>query len=244
MTPPTTTRVRRTATSDAVLAAACDLAREAVLAVAPADHVGEHVGFQSDSDRLGTHRFAVRAPGYRGWEWAVTVARPPRARVATVDEVVMLPGVEALVAPAWVPWSLRLAPGDLGPGDVLPTPQDDPRLAPGWSALDDLAAAADEPPLRPAGWEFGIGRPRVLSVIGREEAAERWWAGDFGPASAMARAAPASCTTCGFLLPIGGPLGQAFGVCANGMSPADGRTVSLEYGCGAHSEVSAERPRT
>jgi hypothetical protein len=52
----------------------------------------------------------------------------------------------------------------------------------------------------------------------------------------MAKAAPASCTSCGFLMPIGGLLGQAFGVCANPFG-ADGSVVSLEYGCGAHSSV-------
>jgi hypothetical protein len=32
-------------------------------------------------------------------------------------------------------------------------------------------------------------------------------------------------------------MGQLFAVCANEMSPADGRVVTLTYGCGAHSEV-------
>jgi hypothetical protein len=35
---------------------------------------------------------------------------------------------------------------------------------------------------------------------------------------------------------IGGSLGQAFGLCANAFG-ADGRVVSLNYGCGAHSSV-------
>jgi hypothetical protein len=174
----------------------------------------------------------------------VTVARAPRARAATVDEVALLPGAEALVAPPWIPWSERVAPGDLGVGDVLPTPDDDPRLAPGWSGLDDLAAASDEPGLRPTGWELGIGRRRVLSVEGRDGAADRWLRGDTGPGTAMARSAPGSCATCGFLLPVGGPTGSAFGVCANGMSPADGRVVSLAFGCGAHSEADPDRPRS
>ena len=183
------------------------------------------------------------APGYRGWEWAVTLARAPRARTATVDEVVLLPGHDALLAPAWVPWSQRVAPGDLGVGDVLPTHEDDERLAPGWSGLDDLAAAADEPGLRPVGWELGLGRRRVLSREGRDDAVSRWLDGATGPDAPMARSAPSPCSTCGFLLPIGGPTGSAFGVCANGMSPADGRVVSLVYGCGAHSEGATDRPR-
>lgn len=32
-------------------------------------------------------------------------------------------------------------------------------------------------------------------------------------------------------------LRQAFGVCANEFAPADGRVVSLAYGCGGHSEA-------
>ena len=238
-----TPRTRRSAPLDTIGRDALDLARTAVTDLAPAEHVGEHLGAVAEDDRVVTHRFVCLAPGYRGWHWAVTVARAPRARSATVDEVVLLPGPDALVAPQWVPWSDRIAPGDLGPGDVLPTTDDDPRLAPGWSGLDDLAAASDEPGLRPSGWELGIGRRRVLSPEGRDDAATRWWSGETGPETPMARSAPDSCATCGFLMPIGGPTGSAFGVCANVMSPADGRVVALRYGCGAHSEA-ADRVRT
>ena len=235
-------RARRPAV-DAVCRDAVELARASASSIAPAEHVGEHLGVVAEDERVVTHRFGCEAPGYRGWEWAVTVARAPRARTATVDEIALLPGPDALVAPPWVPWSDRVAPGDLGVGDLLPTPDDDPRLSPGWSGLDDLAAASDEPGLRPTGWELGIGRRRVLSPEGRDDATARWLKGDTGPQSAMARNAPGSCATCGFLLPIGGPTGSAFGVCANGMSPADGRVVSLAYGCGAHSEAAPEQAR-
>ena len=37
-------------------------------------------------------------------------------------------------------------------------------------------------------------------------------------------------------------MGQLFAVCANEMSPADGRVVTLTYGCGAHSEVMVAPP--
>jgi hypothetical protein len=53
----------------------------------------------------------------------------------------------------------------------------------------------------------------------------------------MARSAPATCGSCGFYQQIKGSLGAAFGVCANELTPADGRVVHVEYGCGAHSEV-------
>ncbi len=228
---------------DAVLgnAAAVDLARAAALEVAPAAQVGEHVGVVADADPdIATHRFACTNTAYAGWHWSVTVVRVPGAETATVSEVVLLPGDGALLAPAWVPWNERVRPGDLGPGDLHPTAPDDPRLEPGYTGSDFLEEL-DDPAypgvvLRPEQWELGLGRERVLSVLGRDLAVERWYEGDRGPASAMAKGAPASCTSCGFLLPIGGLVGQAFGVCANPFG-ADGSVVSLEYGCGAHSSV-------
>jgi hypothetical protein len=227
---------------DSVLAAAVDLARDAVLEIAPAEHVGEHVEAVAEADLLVTHFFACTSTAYRGWRWAVTVVRVEDAEVATVAEVVLLPGGEALLPPAWVPWHERVRPGDLSPGDLFPTEPDDPRLEPGYTGLDALEAddetASPVTPLRPEQWQLGLGRERVLSAYGRDLAAERWWDGEFGPDSPMAKAAPAPCTTCGFLLPMGGLVGQAFGVCANPFG-ADGRVVSLGYGCGAHSSVRA-----
>jgi hypothetical protein len=76
----------------------------------------------------------------------------------------------------------------------------------------------------------------VLSLIGRENAAERWYE-SFGPSSAMAQAAPANCSTCGFLTGLRGALSQAFGVCTNEYSPADGHVVAMDFGCGGHSEA-------
>ena len=88
--------------------------------------------------------------------------------------------------------------------------------------------------------EIGLGRVRVMSRFGRLESADRWQSGDFGPRSDMARSAPDHCGRCGFYLPLAGSLRAAFGVCGNEMSPADGRVVHVEYGCGAHSEVEVE----
>ena len=36
---------------------------------------------------------------------------------------------------------------------------------------------------------------------------------------------------------LAGPLAELFGVCANGNANDDGKVVSLDHGCGAHSEV-------
>jgi hypothetical protein len=243
-------------TPDDVLAAAVEQARAAAVDVAgnPAA-VGDHEGVTGEplvgdpaseavvpAEQLGavaTHSFAAALPGYVGWHWAVTVARVPGADSVTVDEVVLLPGEQALLAPAWVPWHERLRPGDLTVGDVLPTTEDDPRLVPAYLADDD---SADDPAGRVVAEEIGIGRERVLSVEGRAEAVERWRDGDFGPASAMARHAPGPCATCGFFLPLAGSLRMSIGACSNVYSPADGRVVTADYGCGAHSQASLEHP--
>lgn len=223
---------------DAALAGATALAHEAAITEAGSDVVGEHLEMFMEGERVATHLFVCTSPAYVGWRWAVTVTRAPRAKQVTVNDVVLLPGPDSIVAPAWVPWSERLQPGDLGVGDVLPTPADDPRLVPGyvdWESFVDPDGVS-----MPTGWEFGLGRERVLSPIGRDEAAERWFDGSHGPTSPMAQAVEVACLTCGFLMPMGGVFGQAFGVCANAMSPADGHIVALTFGCGAHSQIAAE----
>ena len=85
--------------------------------------------------------------------------------------------------------------------------------------------------------DAGLRPTRVLSAIGRDEAAVRWYTGEHGPSAALASAAPGSCLTCGFLVRLNGPLGRVFGVCANEFAPDDGRVVSVDHGCGAHSDA-------
>jgi hypothetical protein len=220
------------ARTDAVCAAAIDLARAAAVEVG-GEHVGDHLGVRAEADRLVTHRFAATQPGYRGWHWSVTVARAPRTKHVTVSEVALLPGGEAVLAPEWVPWSERLRPGDLGVGDLLPTAPDDDRLAPGYLLSDDEAVVEVDR-------ELGFGRVRVLSRLGREELAQRWYDSDAGPGAPLAKAAPGSCGTCGFYLPLAGSLRGLFGACGNLFAPDDGRVVSADHGCGAHSEALVE----
>jgi hypothetical protein len=227
---------------DAVLAEAVETARAALLEDVPAEHLGEHEGYDVEGERVLTHHFRATAPGYRGWRWSVTLTRASRQRQVTVNEVVLLPGPDALQPPPWVPWKERIRPGDLGPGDLLPTEEDDPRLVPGFLAGDELVDEdVDEQTVRAATYEVGLGRERVLSLEGRHEAAERWYAGSHGPDTPIAQASPAPCASCGFLVRIAGPLGRLFGVCANGYSPDDGRVVSFDHGCGAHSQVSLSK---
>ncbi|WP_324650544.1 DUF3027 domain-containing protein [Georgenia sp. H159] len=223
---------------EAVLAGAVDLAREVIVDDVGATQVGEHAGYVVEGPRVLTHVFESRTPGYRGWYWAVTLARPPRARTPTVVEVNHLPGEQAVLAPGWVPWADRLQPSDVGPTDELPYVGEDERLAAGYEASGE-----DADQLGPElAYEVGLGRERVLSAEGRSQAATRWYEGDRGPTAPSARAAGEPCSTCAFFLPLAGSLRQVFGVCANEWSPDDGAVVSLDHGCGAHSET-GERKR-
>jgi hypothetical protein len=277
---------------DDACAQAVELARGAAEEMAGGDRVGEHLGVTADGDRLVTHRFRCLDPAYRGWCWAVTVTRASRAKNVTVDESVLVPGDEAILAPDWVPWRERVLPGDLGVGDLLPAPPDDARLVPAaslegddgvadwgetaWAmpgtepedlvpvpsaepladGLDDLADGLESTVdaatelTGAAAVVLGTGtdgtaaggiedrppRARVLSAIGRDDTALRWYTSEHGPKTPLASAAPGLCSGCGFFVRLGGPLGRVFGVCANEYAPDDGRVVSLDHGCGAHSE--------
>jgi DUF3027 family protein len=222
---------------DAAAVAAVDAARAALLEEVDAADVGEHLGHLVEGERLVTHLFACERAGYLGWRWSVTVTRAPRQKVVTIDEIVLIPGAEAIVAPEWVPYRERIKPGDLSPGDLLPVDDDDPRLVPTYSFGDDPLDPDEKAQVRQVAQDLGLGRVRTLSPEGRELAAQRWYDGDGGPGSPLAQSAPDSCTTCGFLMRIAGPLSELFGVCANGDANDDGRVVSLDHGCGAHSEV-------
>lgn len=148
----------------------------------------------------------------------------------------MLPGEEAVTSVEWVPWAERVQAGDLGPGDLYPTPADDPRLTAGFTDV-----AADDDTLTLVS-ELGLGRERVMTIEGREVAAERWWEGDFGPSSEIAQAANHQCASCGYFVRLTGPLGLLFGACANAIAPGDGHVVAADYGCGAHSSVAMHTP--
>ena len=95
---------------------------------------GAYLGVTSEDEFAATHRFAADIPGYRGWQWAVVVAAGPEDTHATISELALLPGPDALVAPEWLPWDQRIRPGDLSVGDLLAPPAEDPRLVPGYVA--------------------------------------------------------------------------------------------------------------
>lgn len=217
-----------------------DFARQSAVDVGGVDSVGDFLGTTDDGDvaigALTSVHFACLQAGYRGWYWSVSVSGSNADGALAINDVVLLPGDDAIVAPGWTPYRERIRPGDLSPGDILPPEEDDIRLVPAWSAGDSQDTVD-----RYFAREVGLGREWVLSLAGRGLAADRWLDSDVGPSVPMAEQAPGKCVTCGFLLSLAGSLSDRFGVCANGMANADGRVVALGHGCGAHSQAKLSR---
>jgi hypothetical protein len=211
-----------------------ELARSAAIADAgSADLVGADVSVEIDDDgRVETYLFEAHLAGYKGWRWCVTIAVVDKKSEPTICDVVVLPGPDALLAPEWVAYRDRIQPGDVGVGDIVPSSLDDTRLVPSVHSL-----IADEELDAMQVFELGLGRARVMSIEGRDQASKRWYESDRGPQSPIAQAAPKPCSSCAFFLPIAGSLRASFGVCANAISPEDARVVSVDHGCGAHSEA-------
>ncbi len=94
---------------DRVIAAAVAEARATLIEAVAERFVGEYAGFLAEDTRVVSYLFTCTHPGYHGWYWSITVSRASRARSVTFNEIEMLPGAGALLAPRWVPWSERLA---------------------------------------------------------------------------------------------------------------------------------------
>lgn len=94
--------------ADAALLDQEPLARAALLEIADTASVGDLVGHRVHEEHVPTLLFECRLRGYAGWHWAATLARVDEQSLATVLEVELLPGDDAVVAPDWVPWSERL----------------------------------------------------------------------------------------------------------------------------------------
>ena len=124
--------------------------------------------------------------------------------------------------------------------DATEVPEETHRDA---SAPDDAqedaeSARTSEEDLDEAIQTFDLSRRHVMTPLGRSQTAKRWYEGPRGPKSLSTKTADGNpCSTCGFFIPLKGELNLLFGVCANKWSPDDGRVVSLDHGCGEHSEI-------
>ena len=222
--------------------AAVDPARAALLEEVDAADVGDHLGAVVEGERLATHLFACTRRGYAGWRWSVTVARAPRqktghrrrGRAAPRRRGDRRPAVGALprAHPARRPLARR-------PAARRPT------TTRGWSRRTPSATTRSTPTRRPR----SAASPRSSASAGSAPCRSRAAssppsAGTTAPAAPSPRSPrppPRRCRSCGFLVRIAGPMADSFGVCANGDANDDGRVVSFDHGCGAHSEVRLAR---
>lgn len=84
------------------------LARSAAVEAHGEKSVGNFVQKIEEQDAgVFTYLFESNLKGYPDWRISVTLFQDHK--VATVSEVLVVPGPNSLTAPAWVPWSERLA---------------------------------------------------------------------------------------------------------------------------------------
>ena len=232
------------------------IAKAVAIEVADEDNqVGDFVEAIDLGDDVTDFRFETRVRGYEGWQWSVTLYHDVELDHWTVNESSLVPTDRALRPPAWIPWKDRLEPSDLAVTDSIGTEPDDPRLEEGFRATDAGEGAPAETPemsetsetskedVEDAVEEFELSRRHVLTPLGRAQTAKRWYEGPRGPKSLSTKTADGNpCSTCGFFIPLKGELNLLFGVCANKWSPDDGRVVSVDHGCGEHSEIEPPEP--
>lgn len=232
------------------------IAKAVAIEVADEDNqVGDFVEAIDLGDDVTDFRFETRVRGYEGWQWSVTLYHDVELDHWTVNESSLVPTDKALRPPAWIPWKDRLEPTDLAVTDSIGTEPDDPRLEEGFRATDAGEGAPAETPemsetsetskedVEDAVEKFELSRRHVLTPLGRAQTAKRWYEGPRGPKSLSTKTADGNpCSTCGFFIPLKGELNLLFGVCANKWSPDDGRVVSVDHGCGEHSEIEPPEP--
>ena len=139
----------------------------------------EYLGATADDDVAVSAAFTAADRGYRGLVLVGDGGMSVRHRRGrTVSEVVLLPGEQALRAPAWVPWDQRIRPVTSAWATCWrPRPTN-----PAGARLRRFRRSGRQG----SGLRVGFGRVRVLSREGRDEAAQRWHDGPFGPDDAVA----------------------------------------------------------
>jgi hypothetical protein len=133
---------------DAFLAAAVDVARAAVEGITASSDIGAHIAAKSEGDRLVTHLFESKLPGYQGWQWYAVVTRNSRSKVVTVSELGLLPSADSILSPEWVPWAERVRPEDAQAVEEEQSPaaeSDTSRSADQEEVHEELDPEEDEP---------------------------------------------------------------------------------------------------
>ncbi|MBQ9687738.1 MAG: DUF3027 domain-containing protein [Aeriscardovia sp.] len=217
------------------------IARAATLTMAKEPQaIGDFLSRIQIDENVYEFRFVSMLSGYEGWQWAVTLYHDQELNEWTVNETVLIPTDDSILAPPWIPWRERLQPSDVTVTDALGTAPEDSRIEDGFvHTYVDRDMTEDE---KEAVERFRLTRHHVLTAPARQKIAQRWYDGPHGMKSLSTQiAAGHMCENCAFFIPIRGDLGELFGVCANKWSPDDGRVVALDHGCGEHSEIEPQQ---
>ena len=216
--------------------AAVDDAREALLGSrSPAADVGDHLGAVSEAAKVDHPLLRLQRAGYRGWRWSVTVPAPRGRSTSRSTRSCCSPAT----TPSWPPSGCRGASGS-GRATSAPATCSPPRRTTrGWFRRSwRTTSYADLDAVKEVADELGLGRARVLSLEGRELAAAALVRRQPRPRRRRSPSPPrASASPAASWSGWPGPLSQSFGVCANAFANDDGRVVSFDHGCGAHSEA-------
>jgi hypothetical protein len=116
---------------------------EKVVKEANPDAVGAFLGHLEEEPHLSSYRFEAKLKGYLGWEWQVVIYQAKKTAPATISEVVLIPGENAIVAPNWVPWSDRRAELDRVKADESAAAD----LEPAEDSQTDSEDAGERPPV-------------------------------------------------------------------------------------------------
>jgi hypothetical protein len=84
------------------------LALAALREITTPETIGALVSTAVEEDGTLTLRYAAEMAGYPAWQWNVSMATL-EGEPASVLEAELIPTEGALLAPEWVPWSVRLA---------------------------------------------------------------------------------------------------------------------------------------
>lgn len=158
--------VWRTGKPDAFLAAAVDVARNAIEGITAPSDIGRHLAAKSEGDRLVTHLFESKLPGYLGWQWYAVLTRNSRSKAVTVNELGLLPSEDSILAPEWVPWAERVRPEDAqDAGETAAAGQHTPSPDARSGTVEAVEADVTEPEVP----ESGLPEPEIPGHAAEEQ---------------------------------------------------------------------------
>ncbi|MDR3128586.1 MAG: DUF3027 domain-containing protein [Bifidobacteriaceae bacterium] len=202
--------------------------RSAVDCAQDKSQVGSYLESFKIDTRIVSHHFEAHVIGYGGWVWEIIMSRPHLSKELIIYSTNLVAGKDSIVPPVWVPWVDRILPSDVQTWDALAYKPNDTNLVHSGLPRTDITDIE----------KLALWRTRVISPIGKNATIKRWLKSRVGSRSKTKKIAKNICINCGYFVPLSGQLGQGFGACSNAFSPNDGSVVSINNGCGSHSETS------